>query len=220
MNAPNFCYHCMTPLPTGANACPHCGVDVDSVQNNANQLAVGSILAGTYLVGRTLGQGGCGITYIGYDINLDLRVAIKEYFPQGFVTRAQTGRGQITAVSGEMGAWFIKSRDSFVQEAKTLAKFAGEPAIVNVRSFFMENGTADIVMDYVKGKTLKQLAAENGGKLPAKRVLDYLSPVMRSLQTVHEAGLLHRDIAPDNIMVRAKDDRAVLLIWFNIQSCL
>ena len=89
MEQNRFCYHCMTPLPEGAHTCPHCGVDTESVHNNPNQLAVGSILAGTYLVGRALGQGGFGITYIGYDINLELRVAIKEYFPQGFVSRAQ-----------------------------------------------------------------------------------------------------------------------------------
>ena len=113
--------------------------------------------------------------------------------------------------SGEKGVFFESGRAKFIEEARTLARFKSDPGVVCVHDFFYENGTAYIVMDYADGKTLKQLAAENGGKLPTGETLAYLYPVMDSLQRIHEAGLLHRDIAPDNIIIRSYDRRAVLL---------
>ena len=206
----NLCLHCMGQLDHPDELCPHCGANPTKTSNAPNQLESGSILAGTYLVGCVLGQGGFGITYIGLDLNLNLKVAIKEYFPEGYVTREGQTRATVMPLPGERKALFERGRERFVSEAKTLAKFGDDPSIVGVRTFFYENGTAYIVMNYVEGVTLKEFAAKRGGKLPAREVLAMMEPLFVSLSKVHAAGLLHRDISPDNIM-RKKSGALILL---------
>ncbi len=205
-----ICMHCMSVLPRTGVVCPACGAHAEELENETNQLPVGSILAGKYLVGCVLGQGGFGITYIGWDLNLGIKLAIKEYYPEGLVGRDSKTQSTVIPLKGEKGAYFLRGRDKFVEEARTLAKFSGDPGIVSVHDFFNENGTAYIVMDFVEGKTLKQIAEERNGKLSFKETLRYLLPVMDSLGNVHQAGLLHRDISPDNIIV-TPEGRAVLL---------
>ncbi|HML68720.1 MAG TPA: protein kinase [Clostridia bacterium] len=208
---PNLiCMQCMKELHERNGICRHCGFDNAVCANSAHQLACGSILAGTYLVGRILGQGGFGITYIGYDLNLDIRVAIKEYYPEGSVTRDMRTQSTVLVLSEDRRAMFEAGKEHFVQEARVLARFSGEKGIVGVRSFFFENGTAYIVMDYVEGETLKSYVAKHGGNLPAEEVLRRFEALFKPLSRVHEAGLLHRDISPDNIML-TKDDSLVLL---------
>lgn len=205
-----LCMNCMRPLETAKSVCPHCGFNNASVENAAHQLECGSILAGAYLVGRVLGQGGFGITYVGIDLNLQIKVAIKEYFPEGCVSRDMRSHSTVLSYNGEKEAFFCKGKERFVDEARTLALFAGDDGIVHVRSFFYENGTAYIVMDYAEGETLKSYAAKMGGMLPADEVFALFEPLLCSIARVHEAGLLHRDISPDNIVLRP-DGTLVLL---------
>ncbi len=208
---PEFlCMRCMSELPSPRCVCPHCGFDNASAHNEAHQLECGSILAGTYLIGRVLGQGGFGITYIGWDLNLDIKVAIKEYYPEGCVTRDTHTHVSVLTYAGEKETYFQKGKERFVNEAKTLAKFSGDGCVVGVRAFFYENGTAYIVMDFVEGETLKSYVARRGGKLPSAEVLELFKPLFRSLARVHEMGLLHRDISPDNIMLRPDGTLALL----------
>ncbi len=206
----NYCFYCMASLTWPDAFCGVCGHQNASVDNLPLQLPCGSVLAGKFMIGRALGQGGFGITYIGVALHLDIKVAIKEYYPDGFVLRDTMNKTQVWPMTGEKGAFFIDGRSKFLQEAQTMARFASDPNIVCVRDYFQENGTAYIVMDYVEGKTLKQLAAEQNGRLPAAAVFSCLRPIMDSLAHVHAAGMLHRDISPDNIIVRP-DGRAVLL---------
>ena len=208
---PNLiCMNCMNELTQEGGVCPHCGFDNGKCANSAHQLQCGSIIAGTDLIGRALGQGGFGITYIGFDLNLSIRVAIKEYYPEGNVTRDMITQATVLVLSNDKRAQFEAGKDRFVQEARVLARFAGEKGIVGVRSFFHENGTAYIVMDYIEGETLKSYVAKRGGKLPAEEVLGRIEALFQPLMLVHEAKLLHRDISPDNIML-AKNDSLVLL---------
>ncbi len=162
------------------------------------------------MVGKVIGQGGFGITYVGWDMNLDIKVAIKEYYPEGCVTRDTHTHISVLTYAGPKEAYFTKGKERFVEEARTLAKFSGDSGIVGVRAFFFENGTAYIVMDYVEGETLKAYAAHSGGKLPAAQVLALFRPLIRSLARVHDTGLLHRDISPDNIMLRPDGTLALL----------
>ncbi len=207
-----MCAQCMFEMPEGEHLCPACGYDNLESENQPHQLAQRSILAGAYLVGRALGQGGFGVTYVGWDLTLDQKVAIKEYYPDGCVTREPMTHATILPMLGDKGEFFTHGRQKFVDEARVLAKFVDDPSIVNVRRTFQENGTAYIVMDFVEGRTLKQYAAEKGGRLSSAETLGLLRPLMTSLSHVHKAGLLHRDISPDNIMLQP--DGTVKLLDF------
>ncbi len=210
MNPDHFCMGCMTERENPEGPCPHCGFDEQASPPAPHQLPPRTILNGKYLVGRILGEGGFGITYLGWDLNLDLKIAIKEYYPAGFVTREITGTNSITPFTGDSLEFFTRGRDKFINEAKTLAKFYTLPGIVSVKDFFLENGTAYIVMEYLDGITLKQHLAQKGGKLPAAEVFALMEPLVKSLTEVHRAGLIHRDISPDNIML-TKDGSVKLL---------
>lgn len=199
-NADHLCINCLREKADDG-VCPYCGFDESTYEPSPHHLQPRSILGGKCLIGRVLGEGGFGITYIGLDLNLDLKLAIKEYYPTGFVTRTNTTTNTVTPYRGEKAEFFTAGRSRFINEAKTLAKFYALPGIVSVRDFFLENGTAYIVMEFVEGETLKQQLARVGGKMPLVEVFDLVRPLLRSLAEMHAAGLIHRDISPDNIMI-------------------
>ncbi|MCL2034046.1 MAG: PASTA domain-containing protein [Oscillospiraceae bacterium] len=192
------CVSCFTQHPAPVDVCPVCGYNESAEIIPPHQLRPRTFLSGKYLLGKALGEGGFGITYIGYDLNLDIKVAIKEYYPSGVVTRENATT--VFPYSGGNTEIFTQGRDRFVREAKTLAKFFSLPGIVSVKDYFQENGTAYIVMEFVDGNTLKDRLSKAGGRLPAGEVLEYMKPVIKSLYDVHNAGIIHRDISPDNII--------------------
>lgn len=204
-----ICLGCMEELKNGDAVCPKCGWN-NAVNNNvSHQLLAGSVLMGKYLVGRVLGEGGFGITYIGWDLILDRKVAIKEFYPQGIVNRELTHHSTVVSCIGKE-EFIEKEKEGFIKEAKTMAKLGNIPGIVTMHDVFAQNGTVYIVMDYVEGKTLKAYVKENGNRLSAKATISLLEPIFGALQKIHEKGLIHRDISPDNIMLRP-DGTAVLL---------
>ena len=177
--------------------CPVCGHDVN-IQNAQYQLPVNCILNGRYVVGKVLGAGGFGITYIGYDLKLDSRVAIKEYYPSGAANRSISLT--VIPTAEVKGNPFELGKSRFLKEAKTLSEFVGDGNIVTLRDYFEENGTAYIVMEYLEGQDLSHYARERG-RFEFSEALDLLEPVMLALDEVHKKGLIHRDISPSNIMV-------------------
>ncbi|MCM1538607.1 MAG: protein kinase [bacterium] len=181
--------------------CPHCGYDLKNTKIVPHQLKPFSILNGKYLTGKVIGEGGFGITYLGMDLTLEMAVAIKEFYPNGFVTRDAAVSPEVTIFAGQNMQDIERWRDNFIREARSLAKCNNLEGIVKVQEFFYENNTAYIVMEYVDGTTMKNYLKQNGGKLPADRVFHMIEPVIRSLQQVHETGLIHRDISPDNLMI-------------------
>ena len=201
--ANNTCMNCFKQHTGSVNPCPDCGYNEHSADMSPHLLKPRTILNGKYLVGKVLGQGGFGITYVGWDINLGLRIALKEYYPSGFVTRETTSTSAATVqpFTGSEGDFFLKGREKFINEARSLAKFFALPGIVSVKDYFLENGTAYITMEFIDGQTLKDYVANMGGKLVVNQVFDLMKPVMSSLAEVHKAGIIHRDISPDNIMI-------------------
>lgn len=185
----------------GKGVCPYCGFDDTNAPELTHQLRPFTVLNGKYLVGSVLGEGGFGITYIGYDLNLELRTAIKEFYPNGFCRRESSITNTLSPYGGSQGESFEKWRSRFIKEAKSLAKCTNLSGIVGVKDFFEENNTAYIVMEYLEGQTLKEYLNGQGGKLPVGRALQALEPVMVSMSQVHRAGIIHRDISPDNIMI-------------------
>ena len=193
-----LCYGCMEP--SDQFICPHCGFPRNG-NNQPHQLRVGTLLRGQYVIGRVLGQGGFGITYLGWDRYLDTKVAIKEFFPSSMVTRDCTHSTGVICTGGQTSGPFRNSRERFLREAKALARFEGSSAIVGIKSFFEENGTAYIIMEYVKGTSLDRYVSLRGGRISMDETLRLLLPVMDALARVHEAGMVHRDISPDNIIL-------------------
>ena len=192
-----FCPSCMVKAAPVDGKCPVCGRDVN-IQNAQHQLPVYCILNGRYVVGKVLGAGGFGITYIGYDLKLDSRVAIKEYYPSGAANRSISLT--VIPTTEVKGNPFEIGKARFLKEAKTLSEFVGDGNIVTLRDYFEENGTAYIVMEYLEGKDLSHYAKEHG-RFEFGEALDLLEPVMLALNEVHKKGLIHRDISPSNIMV-------------------
>ena len=201
------CPHCFAaPAET---PCPVCGWQ-PHLNNPPPALALGTLLDGRYRIGRVLGHGGFGITYLAWDDNLHLRLAIKEYFPRDSAGRGADGVS-LAIYSGPAREQFAYGLDRFLEEARTLAHFDQHPGIVTVKNFFRAHGTGYCVMDYVEGITLRQyLDQQPGGRISVADALQLLTPVMDALRAVHKDGLLHRDLAPDNIYL-TQDGRIKLL---------
>jgi len=193
-----MCYGCMEP--TDQNICPRCGYPANA-GNLPHQLPQGSMLRDQYVIGKALGQGGFGITYLGWDRYLDRKVAVKEYYPNALVIRDSHNSTLVYCSTENMANHFRSGRERFLREAKTLAKFEEIPAIVSIKNFFEENNTAYIVMEYVKGTSLVRYVGLRGGKLSPDETFRLLYPVMDAMAKVHAAGMVHRDISPDNIIL-------------------
>lgn len=206
----NRCPHCMEELgELNGNFCPFCGFNAAQNPQPPEALPRESILHGKYLIGDVLGRGGFGITYIGFDLSLESKVAIKEYYPSGSAMRRE-GESSLywnstcASQTSRLGAY-----DDFLKEARKMARVDSIPSIVRVRETFLENETAYIVMDYVEGETLKT-RLKRDGVLTYSACYAMLRPMMEDLQKVHQLGIIHRDISPDNIMIQ-KDGSVKLL---------
>lgn len=193
------CLGCMEMYTSFDNICPHCGYVNDSPPEEMYHLYPGTILDGRYLIGRVIGFGGFGITYIGWDEKLLRKVAIKEYLPGECATRIP-GDEKITVFEGEKEEQFQKGITAFIEEARKLMQFQNYAAIVNVYDCFEANGTAYLIMEYLKGKTLQKFLEEKK-RLNVDETLQIILPIMDDLQKIHETGIIHRDIAPDNIFI-------------------
>lgn len=210
MDISNICFNCMKGEVDENGVCQCCGKQFSDIKLSERYLPVGSFLRDKYLMGRVLGEGGFGITYIGYDINLDAQVAIKEFFPRNYASREINGTGVIPH-EGDAEDFFNNQRDKFLGEAKRLAKFRNTPAVVSVLDFFRDNGTAYLAMDYIDGMTLRKLLDFSGGRITVEEALKIIEPVLLALKEVHDAGLIHRDISPDNIMIQNGTNRVYLI---------
>lgn len=191
----------MEQYDSGLEMCPYCGYVDGTEAEEAIHMEPGSLLHDRYIIGRVLGYGGFGVTYIAWDGKLEQKVAIKEYLPSEFSTRIP-GQSCVTLLGGEKNEQFRDGLVKFVEEAKRLAKFQNESGIVKVFDSFTENETAYIIMEYLEGETLAD-RLKRDKVIPEDEAVEMLMPVMRSLETVHKEGILHRDIAPDNIFLTA-----------------
>lgn len=170
------------------------------MEENLHCLRKGTRLIGRYTIEGVLGQGGFGITYLGIDELHEKKVAIKEFFPQGIVTRNIEYQDTVTVTFVGEKDNYEKGKERFLKEARTMAKFSKDEGIVKALDFFEINNTAYIVMEYLEGITLKQYLRENQ-RIAPEDLIELLVPLIESLDEIHSQGMIHRDISPDNIMV-------------------
>ena len=204
MTAPNpatLCPGCFQETG-GSHLCPHCGYD-EQAPRPAKTLAPHTLLHGQFLVGRVLGKpGGFGITYLGWDLGLHRRVAIKEYFPRDIAGR-DVDRTTVTPDSTDDAQGFRYGLEQFQTEARTLARL-DHPNIVRIHQVLAAHGTAYLVMEYYPGLTLAEhLDRQPGSRLPEAMALALMQQILDGLRAVHAEGLLHRDIKPQNIYLAA-----------------
>lgn len=198
--AVQFCPHCMKELSGQGQFCPACGGSAN-VSTPPHHLPIGTVLRGgsghTFLFGIVKGDGGFGLTYIGKELASGQVVAIKEYFP----TRCQPQRFPDGAVRPreQFQEIYAHGIQSFLSEASMLRAVDHIPSIVHVLDYFEANNTAYMVMEYLDGSTLHHVM-QSRKQIPAETLIPKFLPLMYDLETLHEAGVLHRDIAPDNIM--------------------
>lgn len=198
------CLGCMELYSEEYEVCPYCGYTIAEEVENALHMFPGTVLYDKYIIGRVIGYGGFGVTYLAWDTVLQIKVAIKEYLPSEFSTRA-AGQTQITVFSGDKTKQFNDGMEKFVDEAKRLAKFRSENGIVKIFDSFNENGTAYIAMEYLQGETLAE-RLEREKTIPVEESIQMLMPIIESLNRVHDEGIIHRDIAPDNIFLTNKGE--------------
>ena len=198
-----ICFSCMHIVERAdIEICPFCGgLLADSAPKEAYHLTPGSTLKNErYIVGRAIGYGGFGVTYAGFDVVLEKRVAIKEYLPSELATRYPGTKSLSVFDDGDSSRQFDKGLEGFVNEAQRLAKFNNVPGIVSIYDTFHENDTAYLVMELLDGETLKAYLNKKG-KLSYDESMKIILPVLGALQQVHKEGIIHRDISPDNIFL-------------------
>ena len=211
-----ICFGCFEQYDDSFDICPHCGYAEGTEPELATYMRPGAILKERYVIGRALGHGGFSVTYLAWDALLLHKVAIKEYLPSEYATR-RPGESRLTVFTGKEGEYFQFGKEKFLDEAKRLSAFQDEEGIVHVYDCFSANETAYLVMEYLDGITLseylkKESAVSPQGRIAPEKAIAMLTPIMLSLQRVHDSGMIHRDIAPDNIMVLK--DGGVRLIDF------
>jgi serine/threonine protein kinase len=193
----NLCLGCFNEQSADVR-CPRCGWVAGAGPDSPLYLAPGTVLENQFLIGRVLGHGGFGVLYLAWDLRLHRKVAVKEYMPQGIAGRAP-GTTQISIYHHREDYEWGLAR--FLDEARVVARFHDRPDIITVITYFPANGTGYMVMEYLEGKTLLEYVKSQGDRIPYATALRIMTPVMDALRQVHNTGILHRDISPDNIFI-------------------
>ncbi len=206
-----ICLLCMREKQSpGQIPCPYCGGDDRTLPVQSPALPPRTVLDNRYVLGKTLGQGGFGITYKAYDIRMHNTVAVKEYFPSSIVGRDSTVTNTVTVNAvkgGRAQTEYASGLRHFLNEARRQARMASSPGVVTVTDFFEANNTAYYVMEYVDGYDLVKYMRESQ---PLDEVIALLEPIAQSLEQIHASGMIHRDISPDNIMCAKNGSRKLL----------
>jgi len=196
-NNQNLCEYCFEPITSPSGICSVCKSQYDA-RNFPGALAVGNILHGEYLVGKVLGKGGFGVTYLCYDLKGRKKVAVKEYFPQSL---AQRDSGHKTIINTHNPEIYESGAQKFYKEAKLLYECRSIPEIVHVEKLFPENNTMYFAMEYLVGSNLESYFRNDPH--PQENLIIYIAmQVLKSLRMIHgrDEPILHLDISPDNII--------------------
>ena len=185
----------------GSNFCRYCGFDVNTYSSPSGALPLFSKLNNRYMIGRVIGKGGFGITYIAMDTaknHRGERYAIKEFFPKEYAERSDGARTVAPKNNDLARAVYRHGREKYVEEANNLMRFDNVETIVSIYDCFQQNNTAYIVMELLEGKTMQQLLRDKK-TLELQTVLDCFMSIGTTLKEMHKKHILHRDLKPNNI---------------------
>jgi len=207
-----ICSSCIEPCGGDANFCPNCGYSEGAPAEYGVNLPVKSILKGRYHVGRAIGTGSFGITYVAWDDVAKRKVVIKEYLPSEFATRVSGDEAVVVFKDEKKQKQYHDGLVKFVEEGEKLCKMPENNGIVRAYECFVFNKTAYVVMEYLKGITLAEWLEKEQAVLNEEGAVNMLMPVISSLQVAHSEGLIHGDISPKNIFLTS--DGQVKLVDF------
>ena len=207
MNYNNLCYRCFCEKPIREKPCPKCGYKHTPNTISSNCLLPGTLLKNRYIVGVALGVGGFGITYKCLDTKIGGICAIKEYFPANFALR--TNATKFVSVAEQNLERYNKIMKRFVEEAE-LVKSLKHRNVITIYDSFFENNTAYYVMEYCDGIDLRRYTNNFSRRLEYDEGMNLLYQIMNGLEYIHSKGILHRDIAPDNIYVTKNNSVKIL----------
>ena len=193
------CFYCMKPMK--GSFCTKCGRRREQM-NGEDELPAGTVLwngDNSYLIGRVLGRGGFGITYLGWDNNLERKVAIKEFFRNGSAERDPLSHQKVI-IPDTAREEYLGELERFRSEARRQARYASCPETAGVLEQFTDNNTAYMVMTYVEGTTLSEYISTNG-PMSFAEACALLCPLTAFLGQIHRDGMIHRDISSTNIMI-------------------
>lgn len=197
INKKKLCESCFAE--TDSEVCPKCGFNKSDYTADPLVLPMGTKLDDKIVIGRVMGKGGFGVTYLGYDLRMDKTIAVKEYYPNGIAYRSPSGT-EVSVADTKSAETFEKGAEKFYTEAEMVAQFNGNPNIVSVYDYFRANNTVYLIMEYLSGITLKTYVKKHG-RLTDGQALFVIDKIAAALSITHSAGVLHRDISPDNIMI-------------------
>jgi len=207
VNYNNLCYRCFCEKPIREKPCPKCGYKHTPNTISSNCLLPGTLLKNRYIVGVALGVGGFGITYKCLDTKIGGICAIKEYFPANFALR--TNATKFVSVAEQNLERYNKIMKRFVEEAE-LVKSLKHRNVITIYDSFFENNTAYYVMEYCDGIDLRRYTNNFSRRLEYDEGMNLLYQIMNGLEYIHSKGILHRDIAPDNIYVTKNNSVKIL----------
>lgn len=200
-----YCYHCLTKIKDNSGEfCHECGQKHSKHCGQSFELLAGTYLCGgRYFVGESIGSGGFGITYVGYDTKLEKKILIKETFYNGLFRRNVFDSDNPEPLKVTYGNDF--SLDEIMRKTRkecvSLSEGEGLNNIVKVYDWFSENNTAYIITEFINGITLYDRVREQG-RYSWEEYYSKVKQLMISLSTLHKKGIVHRDIKPMNIMIR------------------
>ncbi|MGN0554250.1 MAG: serine/threonine protein kinase, partial [Oscillospiraceae bacterium] len=200
----NLCYGCMNPNDDAeGGVCKICGYN-ENAPYLPSYLAPGVMLRDRYVVGKLLSYNGESANYIGFDTITQSKVVIKEYMPDTLCER-EPGKSIIN-VAPEYVAQYKTLMSEFVELNKTISKMRSLSHIIPVMDMFGDNNTGYVVLVYFEGTTLEKYIERNGGRLTWETVRRFFPPIFTTISLVHNAGLVHRGICPNNILIGENGD--------------
>lgn len=198
INNKKLCESCFSEIGT-EQTCPCCGFNSSEFTPDPMVLPLGTKLNDKIIIGKVMGKGGFGITYLSYDLRMDKTIAVKEYYPNGISYRVPGGT-EVAVADAKSAEAFEKGAEKFYNEAQMVSQFNGNPNIVSVYDYFRMNSTVYLIMEYLNGITLKNYVKKHG-TLNDGQALYVMDKIVAALSITHSAGVLHRDISPDNVMI-------------------